>query len=353
MTAPLASQSSQVRAEGLRVALAARPQPELDDSCFRLERFALPEPAEGEALLEVEALVMDPAIRLWMTKDSYMPAVPLGEAVRGGAAARVIKSRAPQLVEGTYVTGLFGWQTHALTKGDEYTNIVVPDGVNPLDALALNTGSGPTAWFGLTEVGRPQPGETVLVSGAAGSVGSLVGQIARNLGCRAVGVAGTPEKCAYVVDDLGFDACVNYHDPNLVEALQGACPDGVDVYFDNVGGAVLAAALSVLRERGRVVACGAISQFGADLPPWPKNFPGVLTTKRARIEGFLTLDYLARFGEATAPLAGWMAEGKLRYRTETREGLASAPAALASLFKGENVGKVLVDIRADLAGLRG
>ncbi len=334
-----------------QIVLARRPDPDLGPDCFRLQDYETPEPADGEALLEVEALVMDPAIRLWMTKDSYFPAVAVGEAIRGGAAARVVRSRTPMLVEGSYVTGLFGWQTHAITRGDEYTNIVVPDGVDPLVALALNTGSGPTAWFGLMEIGQPKKGETVLVSGAAGSIGSLVGQIARNSGCRVVGLAGSAQKCAYVVDELGFDECVDYHCADLVAELKRVCPRGVDVYFDNVGGSVLAAALHVLAERARIVACGAISQFGNDLPPWPKNFPGVLSAKRVRMQGFLTLDYLPRFAEATAPLAAWIEQGTLRYRTETRVGLSAAPDALASLFQGENLGKVLVDIRRDVAAL--
>ena len=322
-----------------RITLAQRPVGSVGPECFAADDTPVPEPAPGEALVEVGWLSIDPTIRGWMAQDTYLPAIEIGAPVRSGGLGTVVRSNADSLPVGATVFGMTGWQQYALVDAGA---MVVPDGVDPEAALSVFGVTGMTAYFGLLDVGRPVEGETVLVSGAAGATGSIAGQIARIKGCRVVGIAGSDEKCAWLTDDLGFDAAINYRTDDVPAAIGAACPDGVDVFFDNVGGDILEAALGHLALRGRVVMCGAIATYNDDAPrPGPNNL-GNLIVNRGRMEGFIILDYLDRAGEAMADLVPWVLNGDLAYRVDVVEGLDRAPEALDRLFTGANVGKVLV-----------
>jgi NADPH-dependent curcumin reductase len=326
--------------------LASRPQGMVAPSDFELREGEVPEPGEGEALVRNIYLSLDPAMRGWISDaPSYMPPVGIGEVMRGGCVGRVERSRHPQLQEGSLVAGMFGWQDYALAgASDRVPPSRIPDGVPPTLALGALGMTALTAYFGLKEIGRPQEGETVVVSGAAGATGSVVGQIAKIRGCRVVGIAGGPEKCAWIVDELGFDGAIDYRGEKVAARLRALCPDGIDVYWDNVGGEILEAALANLAMHARVVLCGAISQYNAEsAPSGPRNYMNLLV-KRSRMEGFLVFDYFDRTAEAMAELAPWVMEGRIRHREDVREGLESAPEALVSLFEGTNTGKLLVKI---------
>ncbi len=323
-----------------RIILAKRPSGEIDNDCFDVDEAPAPSPGVGEMLVEVEWLSIDPTIRGWMQYDTYLPAIEIGAPIRSGGIGTVIESNSKAHPIGATVSGMTGWQRFALLD----RAYVLPEGVSPEAALSIFGVTGLTAYFGLLDVGRPEEGETVLVSGAAGAVGSIVGQIAKLKGCRAVGIAGTDEKCAWLTDELGFDAAINYKTQNLRREIRRHCPEGVDVYFDNVGGDTLEAAIGNLALRGRVVLCGAISQYNDERPrPGPNNLP-VLISKRARMEGFIILDYASRYPEAIADLAQWVGAGMITYRTDVVEGLENAPAALDRLFTGANTGKVIVKL---------
>ncbi len=331
-----------------KLLLAKRPSGEVKDSDFELVTQPLREPGEGEILVENLQLSIDPTNRIWMTDaPQYMPPVNIGEVMRGLGVGVVVASKCEGFAVGDAVAGMVGWQEHACGRPDEIgvQRVERIPGV-PLSAYfgVLGATGGMTAYFGLLDVGRPKAGETVLVSAAAGSVGSLVGQIAKIHGCRVIGVAGGPEKCAYVTDELGFDGCIDYKKGGLEEAVKAACPDGIDVYFDNVGGAVLDAVLTNLSLRARIVICGLISAYNEDSVPGPKNFEQVLM-RRARVEGFIILDYGHRFPEAAAKLIEWWQAGKLRYRETVLEGgLEMAPEALRRLLRGEKKGKLSLRI---------
>jgi NADPH-dependent curcumin reductase CurA len=325
--------------------LARRPQGMVSNDDFRWVEGPVPEPAAGEILVRNLYLSCDPTQRGWIAGDTYLPAVKIGEVVRSFAVGRVVASKEPRFKEGQLVQGLFGWQDYALARpGTESAPTPVPPGVPIETAMSALGMTGLTAYFGLLEIGRPQPGETVVVSGAAGATGSAVGQIARIKGCRAVGIAGGAEKCRYLTEELGFDAAIDYKSEDVAARLKATCPKGVDLYFDNVGGEILDAALARLAMRGRVVLCGAISRYNDSVhAAGPKNYLN-LVVRRGRMEGFLILDYLNRAQEAGAQLAAWIAEGKLKDRVDVQRGLSSAPATLARLFKGENRGKQLLQI---------
>jgi NADPH-dependent curcumin reductase CurA len=325
--------------------LARRPKGALDAADFRLSESAIPEPADGEILVRNLYLSCDPTQRGWMARDTYVPAIPLGDVIRSSACGEVVLSRDPHFSPGQKVKGLFGWQEYAVAKQSQVTPIFLISDEFPITTgLSLLGITGMTAYFGLLDVGRPKQGETVVVSGAAGATGSVVGQIAKILGCRVVGVAGGKEKCDHLVRELGFDAAIDYKNEDVITAMQTVCPAGIDVYFDNVGGPILDAALAFLAMRGRVVICGAISTYNDPSPgPGPKNYMSLLV-RRGRMEGFLVLDYLHRAAEAVGALSGWLREGKLKDRVDVVEGFENAPAALARLFKGENMGKQLVKI---------
>jgi NADPH-dependent curcumin reductase len=328
----------------LQVRLAARPEGLPKDSDFQFTEEAIPRPGEGEVLVRNTFLSLDPAMRGWMREGrSYVPPIGIGEVMRGSTVGEVVESRVPDFAPGDTVTGLLGWQRYAVAQGKDLHRL--PAGVPPLLALGPLGMTGMTAYFGLLDVGAAKPGETVLVSGAGGAVGSMVGQIARIHGCRAVGIAGTDDKCRWITGELGFDAAINYKTtPDLYEELRHTCPKGVDVFFDNVGGEILDTALRNLAMHARVVICGAISQYNATAPPkGPGNYLALLV-QRARMEGFLVFDYRDRFPEAQAAIARGLAEGKIHHREDVVEGLENAPRGLLRLFDGTNTGKLVVRI---------
>jgi NADPH-dependent curcumin reductase CurA len=325
--------------------LAARPSGSIRKSDFEWVEQPLPALNDGEVLVRNILLSLDPTNRIWMqATDSYLPAVAIGDVMRGGTIGVVEQSRNPNFKEGTHVQGLLGWQDYAVTDGAGLTASPADPAI-PLTAFfGLFGHIGITAYFGLLDVGKPVAGETLVVSAAAGATGSLVGQIGKIKGCRVVGIAGSEEKCRWLTTDLGFDAAINYKSENVLEALERHCPAGIDVYFDNVGGEILDAALSLINLRARVVLCGLISQYNAVEPvPGPYNFVNILV-KRARIEGFIVIDYMSRAMEAMADLGRWLAEGKIKYRVDVVEGLEHAPEALGKLFDGSNTGKLVVRV---------
>lgn len=324
-----------------RITLAQRPVGEVGPECFATDDVSVEAPGPGQALVAVEWLSIDPTIRGWMSQDTYLPAIAVGEPIRSGGIGTVIESNSDALPVGASVFGMTGWQQYALMDAG---STVLPDGVAPEAALSVFGVTGLTAYFGLLDIGRPVEGETVLVSGAAGATGSIVGQIAKIKGCRVVGIAGTDEKCAMLTDEFGFEAAINYRTDDVTAAIGAACPNGVDVFFDNVGGDILEAALDHLAMRGRVVLCGAISQYNDTEPrPGPPNLMN-LVINRGRMEGFIIMDYMDRALEAMLELGTWVAEGKLVYKTDIVEGLDNAPAALNRLFTGANLGKVMVKL---------
>ena len=316
----------------------------VEDSCFRFAEEPVRALAEGEILVRNLYLSADPTQRGWISRDTYLPAVAIGEVVRSNAAGRVEESKNPAFAVGDLVQGLFGWQDYAIAGGGGPAASKLTPGVPiPLAMSALGM-TGITAYFGLLDVGRPKAGETVLVSGAAGATGSVVGQIARIKGCRVVGIAGGREKCAWLTETARFDAAIDYKSEDVGARLRELCPKGVDVFFDNVGGEQLDAALARLAFHGRVVLCGAISQYNEKaLPPGPKNYLNLLL-QRGRMEGFLVLDYLRRADEAVRELLAWVESGELVDRVDVQEGLENAPKTLRRLFSGENLGKQLLKI---------
>ncbi|MEZ5170286.1 MAG: NADP-dependent oxidoreductase [Acidimicrobiia bacterium] len=323
-----------------RIVLRQRPHGPVTRECFDTEELPVPEPGEGEALVKVELLSVDPTIRGWMAMDTYLPAIAIGDVIRSSGLGEVVASNNDRYPVGSTVAGLTGWQEYAVLA-DDLTQ-VIPDEIDAEAAMSVYGITGVTAYFGLLDVGRPEPGETVLVSGAAGATGSVAGQIARIKGCRVVGIAGSDEKCAWLTGELGFDAAVNYRTDDVAARIGETCPDGVDVFFDNVGGEILDAALGHLAMHGRVVMCGSISTYNdEEPPPGPRNLP-VLISRRGRMEGFIVLDYLDRYVHAAIELGGWVEAGELRYAVDVLDGLDSAPDGLERLFTGANTGKVLV-----------
>jgi NADPH-dependent curcumin reductase CurA len=328
-----------------QIVLRERPVGMIGDSTFELVESPIPEPGPGEAVVRVTYLSLDPAMRGWIDAgDTYIAEVKIGDVMRGGGIGEVVASDTSALPVGSTVTGFLGWQDYMLVDAEADPPRVLPDGVAPVDALSVYGGTGITAYFGMLDVGRPQAGETVVVSGAAGATGSVAGQIARIQGCRVVGLAGTDEKCRWVTEECGFDACINYRTEDVRARLRQTCPDGVDVFFDNVGGEILERVLDRINDRARIVLCGAISIYNAvDLPPGPRNYFN-LVVHRARMEGFIVLDYLERFAEAVIALAGWVADGRIKHRVDVVEGLEQAPCAMNRLFTGENAGKLVVKV---------
>ena len=322
-----------------RITLARRPDGEVTADCFASDEVDVPEPGPGEALVEVGWLSIDPTIRGWMAMDTYLPAIEIGEPIRSGGLGTVIASDNDEYPVGSMLFGMTGWQEYAVMGAGSNP---IPDGIDPTAALSVFGVTGLTAYFGLLDVGRPVAGETVLVSGAAGATGSVVGQIARIKGCRVVGIAGSDEKCAWLTDELGFDAAINYRTEKVGAAIRAACPNGVDVFFDNVGGDILEAAIGNLALRGRVVLCGAIATYNDTAPrPGPNNL-SLLISQRGRMEGFIILDYMSRANEAIGELAGWVMGGDVKFAVDVVDGLENAPVALDRLFTGANQGKVMV-----------
>jgi NADPH-dependent curcumin reductase CurA len=326
--------------------LARRPSGMVDDDTVRMEEGEVPEPGPGEALVRVRYLSIDPTIRTWMNDaPGYLPPIGLGEIVRGGGLGEVVSSNSDRYRPGDLVFGMTGWQDYALADEGAATMQLVPAEIEPGLAMNVFGVTGMTAYFGMIDVGRVAEGDTVVLSAAAGATGSVAGQIARLKGARTVvGIAGSAEKCAWIVDELGFDAALNYRTDDISTGLRALCPRGIDVYYDNVGGDILDACLAQLALHARVVMCGAISAYNdAGPPPGPRNILNLII-KRARIEGFLVLDYLDRFPEAQLAMAGWVAEGRIKHAEHVVEGLEHSPDALNLLFTGANTGKVIVKL---------
>ena len=324
-----------------RVLLAGRPSGWVSEANFRIEETPLPQPAQGEVLVKNLWLSLDPYMRGRMSEaKSYVKGVELGEVMVGQTVGEVISSRNEKFKEGDKVLTQLGWQLYGVAR--DVTRI--DETRAPLGCyLGVLGMPGATAYFGLKEIGQPKPAETVVVSAASGAVGSVVGQLAKIWGCRAVGIAGGSAKCDYVKRELGFDACVDYKAANLKEALRQACPSGVDVYFDNVGGQIFDTLLAQMNLFSRVVVCGLISDYNATEPYAIRNWRAVLVN-RIRLQGMIVFDWKERYGEALKALGGYFGEGKLRYRESVIEGLENAPRGLIALLKGENFGKQLVKL---------
>lgn len=325
--------------------LIARPEGAFKPSDFEWVEEPVPPLADGQALVRQIYLSLDPASRGWANSSpTYLPPVPLGSVMRGFGLGVVEDSRHPELKPGDFVQGLLGWQALAVVNGSELSRFE-RDPALPLEAyLAVLGHIGATAYFGLLDVGKPRSGETLTVSAAAGAVGSLVGQIGKIVGCRVIGIAGSDEKCRWLTEELGFDATINYKREPVLSRLRRLCPTGIDVHFENVGGQVLDAALACINTRARIVLCGMIAQYNEFVPPPGPRFLGNVLIRRARIEGFLVLDYQHHYHAAMESLGQWLREGRLKYRTDIVEGLEQAPAAVNRLFEGSNIGKLLIRV---------
>ncbi|HEV8500531.1 MAG TPA: NADP-dependent oxidoreductase [Casimicrobiaceae bacterium] len=328
-----------------QVLLASRPQGAPTEANFRVVETPLPSPGAGEVLVRNQWLSLDPYMRGRMSDaKSYVPPATLGEVMVGQTVGVVERSNDPRFVAGDTVLTSLGWQTHGVARGGELEKVdaTIAPASYYLGVLGM---PGLTAWFGLFEVGMPKPGETVVVSAASGAVGSIVGQLAKLHGCRAVGIAGGPAKCDHVVRDLGFDACVDYKAGRLVEDLRAACPDGVDVDFENVGGSVLEAMLKQMNRYSRIVVCGLIAEYNRTEAYGYQGLRAILVN-RIRVQGMLVFDWKERYPEARRALVALAGAGKLRYRESVATGLDAAPRAFIGLLKGENIGKQLVKLDA-------
>lgn len=326
-----------------QIVLASRPEAVPQPSDFRIVESDVSQPGDGQLLVKTHYLSVDPYMRGRMRDvESYAEPVALGDVMVGGTVGTVVESCHRRYKEGDVVVGYWGWQEFAIADGKDvypFDTAMAPMST----ALGVLGMPGMTAYFGLLDIGQPQAGETVFVSGAAGAVGSTVGQIAKIKGCRVVGSAGTQVKVDDLTANLGFDAAFNYKQvAEFQPVLRDLCPDGVDVYFDNVGGALTDAVFNVINLKARVVVCGQIDQYNAERPPQGPRLLWHLIVKRARVEGFLVLDYVERYREAQQQLAQWLAEGSLQYRETIVDGLENTPQAFIGLFHGENLGKQLV-----------
>ena len=343
------------RATNRRIVLAARPDGPPKDADFRLEEAPVPSPGEGELLLRTIYLSLDPYMRSRMNEGGagYAPGVALGGVMPAGGVSEVVESRADGFRPGDFVNSFTGWQSHSVARAGGSLRRIDPADAPISTAVGVLGMPGMTAYMGLLRIGRPKEGETVVVSAASGAVGAAVGQIARIKGCRVVGVAGAKEKCDYVVDELGFDACVSHRDPGLAERLREACPDGIDVYFENVGGPVFHAVLPLLNPFARVPVCGLIAQYNArpgDPPAGPAAVTDLLRaslTKRLLIRGFIVYDFAGEAQEFHAEMSAWVRSGRIRYREDVVEGIENAPRAFQGLLQGRNFGKLLVRVAPD------
>jgi NADPH-dependent curcumin reductase CurA len=324
--------------------LAARPEGMIKESDFRYNEVPIPEPKDGEALVHVEYISLDPSMRGQMQSNvAYAPPLELGVVMRARGVGRVVTSRNANFPEGAMVSGALGMQEYAIGSDRVDRFRVFDDSLDPKVVLGILGGTGLTAYFGLLDVGEPKAGDMVVISGAAGATGSVAGQIAKIKGSTVVGMAGTDEKCAWL-KELGFDGAINYRTQNIGDELDRLCPDGINVYFDNVGGEILDLCLDRLALNARVVICGGISRYNLEgEPPGPKNYFN-LVFKRARMEGFLAGDYAPRFDEALAQMQTWVEEGRLKQRETVIEGFENLPKALIALFEGANTGKMMVKV---------
>jgi NADPH-dependent curcumin reductase CurA len=326
-----------------QIILVAPPQGKLGPEHFRMAESVVPEPGEGEVLVRVRLISLDAANRAWMQGATYRSAVEAGSVMAGGAIAEVVTSRAPNFAPGDLVFADTGWQDYAALAAKALTKL---PRIEPMTHLLSVYGiAGLTAYFGLLRIGRPQAGETVVVSAAAGSVGSFVGQIAKIKGCRAVGIAGGAAKCDWLVKELGFDAAVDYKAGPVYQTLKAAAPNGIDIYFDNVGGEILEACLPLMNVGGRIVCCGAISAYDGVAPAaGPRGVPGLIVVKRLRMQGFIVTDYFNERQAAVAELQKWVQTGQLKIEEDVIEGLENTPSALIGLLAGENRGKRMVRV---------
>lgn len=328
-----------------QIVVTSVPSGKLEPSHFQLQTVAMPEPGEGEILVKTLFISLDAANRAWMQGATYRAAVGAGDLMPTLTIGRVIQSRHPAIAAGSLVEAEGVWADYVVIKGKRAR---VVEEIRPLShRLSVLGIAGKTAYFGLLHVGRPAAGETLVVSAAAGSVGSLAGQIGKIKGCRAVGIAGGPEKCRWLTEEMGFDAAVDYKAGNLFQDLKAACPSGIDVYFDNVGGSILETVLFQMNMKGRVVCCGAISQYDGASAFGPRNVPGLIVVKRLRMEGFIAFDFPEFEAQAEAELGAWAASGAIKVVEDIIDGLEHAPAALIGLLNGENRGKRMVRVAAD------
>jgi NADPH-dependent curcumin reductase len=324
--------------------LAARPKGMVKTSDFSLRESPVTPPGDGEVLVRNLYLAFEPAMRGWMDdRKGYIPPVPLGDVMRGMTVGQVIESNHPDYKAGDFVSGMLGWQEYALAgRGAMVSRL--PAGATLTQPLSVLGITGVTAYFGLLDVGKPQAGETVVVSGAAGATGSVAGQIAKIKGCRVIGIAGGADKCRWLTQQAHFDAAIDYRNEDVSARLRAVCPDGIDVFFDNVGGATLDAVLEQIRMRARIVLCGAISVYNAEeRPAGPTNYVN-LVMQRGRMEGFIVIDYLPRAAEAIKDLAAWVREGRIAYQEDIQRGFENAPQTFLRLFRSENVGKQLLEL---------
>ena len=327
-----------------RIVLASRPEAYPEPRHFRLEEVAIPQPREGEALVRTIWLSLDPYMRGRMREGpSYAAPVEIDGVMTGGVVGRVVESRTPELAVGDIVDGSLGWQEYAVARPGQVRK-VDPDLAPISTALGVLGMPGMTAYFGFLDVGKPEVGDTVVVSAASGAVGQVVGQIARIMGCRVVGTAGSDEKVDFIVNELGFDVGINYKTEDVDAALAAACPNGIDVYFFNVGGFVTDAVMQQINVHGRISVCGQISQYNLPTPELAPRNMGLLIQKQARMEGFLVFNFAHRHEHARQRMAAWIRSGDLRYREDVVKGLENAPAAFIGMMTGENFGKLVVKV---------
>lgn len=340
-------------AKNHRIVLAARPSGEPKDQDFRLEEVDIPSPADGQLLLRTLYLSLDPYMRGRMNAGpSYAPPVEIGHVMEGGTISEVIESKAPGLEPGDFVLSRSGWQEYAVAEATQVQK--VDSRLAPISTrLGVLGMPGLTAYTGLLNIGQPRAGETVVVAAAAGAVGSVVGQIAKIKGCRAVGIAGGKKKCEFVVSELGFDACVDHHRESFAEDLKAACPKGIDVYFENVGGRVFETVLPLMNAFGRVPVCGLIARYNTtELPPGPDRVPllmGAILTKRLTFRGFIVIDFADQKAAFDRDMGQWLRDGTVKYREDVVDGLENAVAAFKGLFRGENFGKLIVRVGPERA----
>lgn len=322
--------------------LASRPHGRVKISDFEYKEVPIPKALDGTMVVKNLYISFDPTMRGWMDdRESYLPPVAIGEPMRAACVGEVIESKCDGFAPGDRVHGLLGWQQYTLCGADATR---IPDGMPMTLPLHLLGITGLTAYFGMMEIGKPKSGDTVVVSGAAGATGSIAGQLARIHGCRVIGIAGGKRKCSWLTGKARFDAAIDYKSENVEERLRELCPDGIDVYFDNVGGPILDAVLGQIALRARVVLCGAISGYNDKEPaPGPRNLMN-LVIQRARMEGFIILDFMPRFGEGVAKLAGWLGEEQLVYEEDVQHGFENTPKTFLRLFDGDNLGKQLLKI---------
>jgi NADPH-dependent curcumin reductase CurA len=325
--------------------LKTRPSGPVTEDCFEWREVETRAPGDGEVLIRNLMLSFDPTQRGWMSEDTYVPKVPLGEVMRAGSVGQVVESRKDGIEAGDLVQGAFGWQDYTTTDGGGFMPMSKLPRGTPLNlAMGVLGITGLTAYFGTLEIGLPQAGETFVVSGAAGATGSVAGMIAKIKGCRVVGIAGGKSKCEWIKSEGGFDEAIDYKSESVSGRLRELCPDGIDIYFDNVGGQILNQALARIAPNARIILCGAISGYeSSELPPGPANYFN-LVLKHGRMEGFLVLDYLSKFREGIAQLAEWHGEGKIKQLEDIQEGLENAPRTFMRLFSGANMGKQLLKI---------